>query len=399
MYAYMGHMEERHLKPYEDHFWEKNEIDLVHAWVKNIDFDSKKAFLENGVTLTYDKLILALGSKPRMIDWPGKEAGGIQGLYSLKDLQLMEKQTKGIQQAVIIGGGLIGIEMAEMLHSRGIGVDLLIREPHYWGNVLPAEEGQLIGNHLADNKISLHPETGITRIESDAKGHISGLVTSKGAHIPCQFLGVSIGVQPNIGLVQDTSLACNSGILINAYFETNITDVYAIGDCAEHQQAPAGRAKVEQVWYTGRIMGEQVAKNILGEKQPYQPGLWFNSAKFFDIEYQVYGHVPAEPAPDKSFYWEDSKQARCLRFYFDERNYALEGIHAFGIRLRHEVCERWITQGTPLDKVMASLAQADFDAEFGKDWVSLVQAHAQKQLDFLEIPAPKKPSIWRRWFS
>ena len=79
--------------------------------------------------------------------------------------------------------------------------------------------------------------------------------------------------------------------MVNEYLETNIKDVYAIGDCAEQTMTRKNRRPIEAVWYTGRMMGETVAKTICGQKTSYDPGIWFNSAKFMDIENQTYGIV------------------------------------------------------------------------------------------------------------
>ena len=124
MYVYMGHMRYQDIKPYEDHFWEKNRIGLKHGTVTRVDTERKIVELTDGGTLTYDSLIIATGSESNRFGWPGQDLPGVQGLYSLQDLESMEENTKGIQRAVIAGGGLIGVEMAEMLRTRRmLGLD------------------------------------------------------------------------------------------------------------------------------------------------------------------------------------------------------------------------------------------------------------------------------------
>ena len=90
--------------------------------------------------MSFDKLVIATGSKPNKFGWPGQDLNRVQGMYSYQDLEGMEAASKDLKQAVIVGGGLIGIEMAEMFHSRHIPVTFLVREKSYWDNVLPAEE-------------------------------------------------------------------------------------------------------------------------------------------------------------------------------------------------------------------------------------------------------------------
>src|SRR5690554_377053 len=101
MYLYMGHMRYENIKHYEDWFWEKNRIELVHAWVKNIDFATKRLILDSAQPVSYDILILATGSQPNKFGWPGQDLSGVQGLYSLQDLEMMEQTTKDIRQAVV----------------------------------------------------------------------------------------------------------------------------------------------------------------------------------------------------------------------------------------------------------------------------------------------------------
>src|SRR5690606_19420852 len=90
MYVYMGHMKFEHLKPYEDWFWKKNRIELHQGFVETIDVTSKKLHFKEGSTMTYDKLVIATGSKPNKFGWKGQDLNGVQGLYSKQDLDNLE---------------------------------------------------------------------------------------------------------------------------------------------------------------------------------------------------------------------------------------------------------------------------------------------------------------------
>jgi len=113
----------------------------------------------------------------------------------------------------------------------------------------------------------------------------------QGETIPCTVVGLTAGVTPNIDFLEGSGIELGKGVKVNNFLETNITDVYAIGDCAEQHEAIGSRRPIEAVWYTGRMMGEALAQTICGNKRAYSPGHWFNSAKFLDIEYQTYGWV------------------------------------------------------------------------------------------------------------
>ena len=391
MYIYMGHMQYEHTKPYEDWFWGKNRIELIRAWVNAIDFDSKKLFFDDPeLNVEYDQLILATGSQSNVPDWPGRDLKGVQGLYSLQDLELMEENTKGISGAVIVGGGLIGVEMSEMLHSRGIHVTYLVQEKHFWGNVLSEEEGALIDDHLHEYGIDLRLETELREIIGGENGRIKGVKTKSGEVIECQFVGLTVGVHPNIGLVKGTRLDADIGILVDEYLQTNITDVYAIGDCVQVKAPLAHRKGVEAVWYVGRIMGETVAHTLTGSKIRYEPGVWFNSAKFFDMEYQNYGTVPPVcPQGHGQFYWESRDKHKCIRIIYEKASKKVGGVNLLGIRNRHDVWDKWLKNGQTLEYVIQHLPKANFDPEFSEQW----EREAQKKYN---EEYPEQPVIVRK---
>ena len=382
MYVYMGHLEFHHTKLYEDGFWAKNRIDLLRAQVTDVDFEQKTLNCADGQTLPYDVLILAVGSKPNFFGWPGQDLQGVQGLYGKPDLDKMEADTKDIRQAVVVGGGLIGIELCEMLLSRGIHVLFLVREESFWNTVLPAEESELVTRHIREHHVDLRTGAELAEIRDDGTGRAGSVVLKTGEVIPAQFVGLAVGVSANIGFLKNTPLETDRGILVSERLETNLPDVYAIGDCAQHRTPPKGpggasRRPQEQIWYTGRIMGETVAKIIVGKKTTYQPGVFFNSAKFFDIEYQTYGDVTAYLPKDESertFYWEHPAGKIAFRINYRSDNQAVTGMNTLGIRQRQEVWQEWISAGKTIQHVLEHLPSANFDPEFFRQYEPAILA-------------------------
>ncbi len=370
MYVYMGHMRFEDIKPYEDWFWEKNNINLVEGKVENIDFSSKTLNLDKGATISYDKLVLALGSKSNKFGWPGQDLDAVGGLYHLQDLQNMEKYSKGLKRAVVVGGGLIGIEMAEMFHSRNIPVTMLVRESNYWNNVLPEEESEMISKHIKEHHIDLRLGVNLQEIKDDSNGKVKSVIVKEtGEEIECGYVGLTAGVSPNVTWLKETGLDIGRGIQVNDYLETNVSDVYAIGDCAELISPREGRRGVEAIWYTGRMMGETVAYNLCNQKVKYDPGIWFNSAKFIDIEYQVYGQVPNQmPDHMKSLFWKNENSDKSIRINYHKDTKEVLGFNLMGIRYRHEVCEKWLKQKTNIEAVLTNLSLANFDPEFFKSY-------------------------------
>jgi NADPH-dependent 2,4-dienoyl-CoA reductase/sulfur reductase-like enzyme len=180
-------------------------------------------------------------------------------------------------------------------------------------------------------------------------------------------VGLTVGVSPLIGFLKDSGIHTKRGVLVNEYLQTNIANVYAIGDCVERSYELPGRRTIEQVWYTGRMMGEVVAQTICGSPTKYEPGPWFNSAKFFDIEYQTYGNIGAELKSNESgFYWEHAGKMKAMHFVWDTSTKVFIGINSFGIRLRHEKFDQWLREKQSITYVMEHLREANFDPEFFK---------------------------------
>lgn len=369
MYIYMGHLTFEQTKPYEDWFWKKNHIALVHDHVVGINTDRKHITLQSGQNLDYDKLILATGSRPRKFGWKGQDLRGVQGLYSLQDLQTMIDQTNHTKRAVIVGGGLIGIETAEMLYSRKIPTTFLVREARYWNTVLPDEEANMITQHIREHpSIDLRLNTELREILDDGTGAVRGIITGSGEEIPCEFVAVTVGVEPNIDIVRTTSIPTQRGILVNEFFEAaGVPDVYAIGDCAEMQFADGSTpSRIEPLWYAAKAHGERVARNICESRHAYIRGVFFNSAKFFDIEYQTYGAVsPKLPANHDTLFWRDEAGKRLVRIVFEkDAPKRVTGFNVLGIRYRQNVCSEWIERGTSIEEVLQNLGAANFDPEF-----------------------------------
>lgn len=380
MYIYMGHMRFTDTQPYEPWFWEKNRIGLRRARVNQVNASQKKLLLADGDTIDYDQLILATGSAPNKFGWPGQDLRGVGGLYSYQDLECMEAHSEGLQRAVIVGGGLIGIEMAEMFHSRHIPVTFLVREDSYWNMVLPPEESAMVSRHIREHGFDLRLSTELKEIVDDGKGQASAVITDQGERIDCGYVGLTAGVHPNIHFLLGSELETDRGILVDEYLQTNLPDVYAIGDCAQLRQPQAGRRPIEAVWYTGRMMGETVAHTICGVPQKYNPGIWFNSAKFLDIEYQIYGDVPAKlPEAVSSLYWEHPDGKKSIRINYRKSDRAVLGFNLMGIRYRQEVCEKWIASNTPIEEVLQHLGLANFDPEFYREFESEVIAAYNRQ--------------------
>ncbi|PIA78427.1 NADH dehydrogenase [Gaetbulibacter sp. 4G1] len=400
MYVYMGHMKFEHTQPYESWFWKKNRIELKKGYVKTVETKSKTLHFANGDALQYDKLVIATGSKPNKFGWPGQDLNGVMGMYHKQDLDNLEEyapNNKVCKRAVIVGGGLIGIELAEMLHSRHIPVTFLVRESSFWNGVLPEGESAMINREILENGIDLRLGVNLKEIKADKNGKVKSIIIAEtGEEIECSVVGLTAGVSPNIDFIKDSEIDTNRGVKVNRFLETNIPDIYAIGDCAEQHEAIDQRRPIEAVWYTGRMMGETVAQTICDNRIEYKPGHWFNSAKFIDIEYQTYGWVWAQPKDNEArFYWEHEDGKKCIHINYDKNTREFIGINNFGIRMRHEFFDKVLTEKRSINYVLEHLSDANFDPEFYKLYEPEIVAKFNQENN-TNIQLKKKS--WKRIF-
>ena len=358
------------------------DINLLRGRVESIDYSSKSLILKDKSILNYDKLIIATGSKSNKFGWKGQDLDGVHGLYHIQDVEAMERHSAaGLQRAVVVGGGLIGIEMAEMFHSRHIPVTFLVREKSFWDNIIPPEESAMVNRHIREHGFDLRLESELDQVlDENNDGKADAILMKSGEKIACGFVGLTVGVSPSVDFLKNADLKINRGIVVNEYLQTNMPDVYAIGDCAELEKPANGRRALEAVWYVGRMMGETAAYNICGKSVKYDAGIWFNSAKFLDIEYQVYGDIRAElPAEHETIYWEHADGKRSIRINFDRNTEGVVGFNLMGVRYRHEVCERWLREKTNIKDVLQHLGLANFDPEFFKEYEAEVVAIFNKK--------------------
>lgn len=376
MYIYMGHMKFEHTKPYEDWFWEKNRIELIHAQVEEVIPDNNALQLSTKEVLKYDKLLIATGSKTKYYSWKGQGLEGVRGLYSFQDLEYFESNTPApfqkdhpTKRAVIVGAGLIAVELAEMLTTRNVDVTILVRESHFWEPVLTELEGNKIGKHIDSHGVKLKFNTEVDEILGDETGKVRGVRLNSGEELECQIVGITTGVEPNIDFLKGSGIEIDKGILVNDLLETNFPNIYAAGDCAQMRETVSGRKPIEAVWYVGRMMGEVAGANLGGKNIAYKPGHWFNSAKFFDIEYQTYGEVLSKPGgKQEQFFWKVADKNKFITIAYHPDTKAFLGINTFGIRLRHEYFNNVLNKKMHVGKVLGGIRIANFDAEFYSKW-------------------------------
>jgi NADPH-dependent 2,4-dienoyl-CoA reductase/sulfur reductase-like enzyme/rhodanese-related sulfurtransferase len=236
-------------------------------------------------TLNYDKLVIATGSVPRMPPVPGVELQGITTLQSMKDADFLRKvRDEGkIKKAVVVGGGLIGIETCEALQLAGIEITVIELLPQLL-TFLDWELAKLVENHVRSKGANVITDNGIAAFLGE-NGKLTAVKLENGIELPCELAVVAIGVRPNVKLAQAAGLKIGElgGIDVNEYMQTSDPDIYAVGDCVETVNRITGK-KVHAPYgdlanLQGRVAGENAAsKNCVTFPGTIQTGI----CKVFD---------------------------------------------------------------------------------------------------------------------
>lgn len=390
MYSFMDRLTRRDLEPYERGVFDAQRIQRVRGWVTELDAQSRTLKLDNGQSVVWDRLLIATGSRPRRPRWPSLDQvrSGLVNFVSMQDLAACEAVARRGGKAVVVGGGLIGIELVECLNWAGMEVTFMIREPWYWPVALSSSESAMAIDHMRHHGVNVLTGESVVAVETNAQGAVEAVTTEHGTRFECCALGVSIGVEPAVDWLHNVSTPprLSRGIIVDAGFRTSLPAVFAAGDCAELELAERSPL-VEQIWYSAKRQGALAARSMLGESIQYEPPIFFNSSKFFEIEYTTVGRFVRESSltipsafkkpEDRVAESQVARMPETREFYFRypgqdvslriaEQNGSVQAFNMLGSRWDHNKFEQWIQERRSLDDVLDRLHQAQFDVEFGR---------------------------------
>lgn len=280
-----------------DWYREHNVELMTDARAIELDPQGHHVRLDNGQTLTYEKLLLATGGTPRPLAIPGTDMEGVYYLRSLEDAEHLRAAAAKAKRAAVIGGGFIGVEVAAALAGTyKVDTTLIARGKRVWEGFVTPEVGQFIQQTLTDHGIRLLTEDEPTRVLPQSGTLRAGSVATKGGHtVGGDLVVVAVGISLNMdlmaaaGLAQDATLG---GLTVDEYLQTSDPDIFAAGDIAAFPDPVFGRRRVEH-WDTALSQGAAAGANMAGAHEPYDHVQYFFS-DIFDLTVEVLGN----PQPD-----------------------------------------------------------------------------------------------------
>ena len=267
--------------------YEKSEVEFIlETSVEAIDRDNKTVRLSNNETLSYDKLALTVGSKVRKVNLPGVDLGGVFYLRDLKDVERISAYISPGANAVIVGGGYIGLETAAVLNGKGMNVTVLEMMERVLQRVTAPVLSEFYTRIHEEEGVSIRCSTGVTGFTGN--GRVAKVLCSDGSEFAADLVIIGVGILPNTALAEAAGLRVDNGIVVNARAQTSDPDIFAAGDCTYHHTPVYDRwVRLESV-QNATDQSRVIAGSACGKEMSYNTVPWFWSEQY-DLMLQIAG--------------------------------------------------------------------------------------------------------------
>lgn len=283
---------------YEQIFLRKNEdyqnkkIDLIlKKRVDRVNALSRTVHLVTGEEIQGEKLLIATGGKVNRLKISGGELSGVTYLRTNHDAKIIKELMSQAKDAVVVGGGFIGIEYSQTFVKHKLKTTALIREKYFWENIVGENSGRLLSQILLEHGVVVL--AGSQTEEFLGKGYLSGVKLSDEREIPAQIAGVGVGIHLDLDYLEGSGLKINKGVVTNEYLETSVPNVWAAGDIAEFHDVLFNKGHTLGNWTNASAQGRLAGQNMSGEKQVFET-LSAYSIDIFDVNFSFLGDPVAD---------------------------------------------------------------------------------------------------------
>ncbi|MCB5951605.1 nitrite reductase large subunit NirB [Enterococcus sp. BWT-B8] len=266
-------------------WYEENQIQLInHDPAVKLDAENKCATTQSGKEIFYDKCILATGSRAFILPVEGSTLPGVVGFRTIDDTEAMLDAAKSFKKAVVIGGGLLGLEAAKGLVDQGMDVTVVHLEKWLMETQLDAKAGEMLKADLEKQGLKFLMEKRTEKILGTDR--VTGMTFSDGTTIETDLIVMSVGIRPEVTLARTAGLDINRGILVNDFMHTSNTHIYAVGECVEHNGLVYGL--VAPLFEQGKVLADVLTNR---ETKPYQGSTTFTSLKVSGCDLYSAGEI------------------------------------------------------------------------------------------------------------
>jgi NAD(P)H-nitrite reductase large subunit len=289
-YYLTGELHDKALFPRTADDYKRMNFRYIRRRVANILRDKYALELMDNTNLAYDRLLIAVGAQALPLEIPGADLDGVLKLDHMEDAKHILKHARRGKTAIVVGGGITALELAEGLRTRGMKVHYLLRGDRYWSNVLDEHESKIVEHRLQEDGVTLHYHSELIEVTGRNR-RVSGVRLLNGKTLQCEVVAYAIGIRPRVELAKQAGLAIDRGILVNEYLQTNDPDIFAAGDVAQAYDPMTGRSILDSLWNPAREQGYVAGLNMAGKRTAYIKSPPFNVTRLAGLTTTIIGTV------------------------------------------------------------------------------------------------------------
>ncbi len=272
-------------------WYARQKIKLVHGRAVGLDAAAHRVLLANHPPLGYDRLLIATGARAASLPYPGASLDGIVYLDTLDGTLELLRKLKRARRAVVVGGGITALEMAEGFAHNRVETHYLVRRNTLWSAVFNEAESKLLDEKMRRHGIEIHYNAEVAEVLGDKRQRVQGVRLESGEVLPCDVVGAGIGVKAQLEWVKDTPLKIDRGVQVNEHLESNLPDVYVAGDCAQAWDPWTQKHMLDVLWPTAVAQGRVAGANMAGGHETYAKGTPFNVCLLFGWHLTAMGQI------------------------------------------------------------------------------------------------------------
>ncbi|WP_136600979.1 NAD(P)/FAD-dependent oxidoreductase [Salinigranum halophilum] len=305
-----GKLPEAPISIHSDSWYDDRDIDLrLNTVVTNVDPDAHTLSTHEGEEIEYDKLLVATGGTPTQLPVENSDADGIHHFWTFQDARAIREHAENSDTGVVVGAGLLGIDLAAICAAQGIDAHYLMRGECWWRYALSPDGAEIIHDALEERGVKPVFGSGVDRFETDDDGHVVATVDPNGDTYDSDFVGIAIGLDFNVELLQGTDVECDDGIVVDEYMQTNDPDIFAAGDITEFHDVILGERTQNGAWGSAKEQGTIAAKNMVDYGSEEFRWVSSYSITHFDFPFLSFGH-PTLGDDDAEMKYEDNTWRR-----------------------------------------------------------------------------------------
>ena len=287
-----GKLPEAPVSIHDPEWYDERDIELrLDTVVTGVDTDAHEVYTHGGDTLEYDKLLIATGGTPTQLPVDNSDAEGIHHFWTFEDARAIKRSAERADDGVVVGAGLLGIDLAAICGAQGVDAHYLMRGNSWWRYALSEEGAEIIHDALEEIGVTPVFDSGVDHFETDDEGHVTAAIDPNGERFEADFAGVAIGLDFNTEFIVDTDIELDNGIVTDEYMRTNVDDVYAAGDITQFHDVILGERAQNGAWGSAKEQGSIAGQNMVADG-PEAEFEWVSSYSIthFEFPFLSFGH-------------------------------------------------------------------------------------------------------------